>query len=164
MYGMSAFGLSQQLKIDRASAQMYIDVYFARYPKVKEYMEIARKTASEQGFVETLFGRRLYVPEINVSNIQRRRAAERAAINAPLQGTAADIIKLAMIAIDKWLCESNIEAKMIMQVHDELVFEVAEQKVKAASQKIKELMEGAAKLAVPLIVEIGVGDNWDEAH
>lgn len=164
MYGMSSFGLAQQLGTDRKTAQKYMDVYFARYPKVHDYMEQSRKMASEKGYVETLLGRRLYIPEIKVSNLQRRRAAERAAINAPLQGTAADIIKLAMISIHQWLENSNIEAKMIMQVHDELVFEAKKSKAKEISQEIKKLMEKASPLSIPLVVETGIGDNWDEAH
>ncbi len=164
IYGMSSFGLSQQLGIDTKSAKDYIDVYFARYPKVHEYMEKSREIASKQGYVETLFGRRLYVPEINVANLQRRRAAERAAINAPLQGTAADIIKLAMINIDQWLRESKADAKMIMQVHDELVFEINEKEEAYFVENIKNRMENAVELSVPLLVDVGVGPNWDEAH
>jgi DNA polymerase-1 len=164
MYGMSSFGLSQQLNIDTKSAKEYIDTYFARYPKVHEYMEKSREIAAKQGYVETLFGRRLYVPEINVANLQRRRAAERAAINAPLQGTAADIIKLAMINIDQWLTETQAKAKMIMQVHDELVFEIPENEEAYFVENIKNRMENAVKLSVPLLVDVGVGNNWDEAH
>lgn len=164
MYGMSSFGLSQQLGIDQKEAQKHIDVYFSRYPSVHQYMENARMKASEQGYVETLLGRRLYVPEIHASNQMRRRAAERAAINAPLQGTAADIIKLAMICIDRWISETNIDVKMIMQVHDELVFEVNEKCLEKAKKQIIACMEGALELSVPLIVDVGVGDNWDEAH
>lgn len=164
IYGMSSFGLSQQLGIDTKSAKEYIDTYFARYPKVHEYMEKTREIASKQGYVETLLGRRLYVPEINVTNLQRRRAAERAAINAPLQGTAADIIKLAMINIDHWLSETQADAKMIMQVHDELVFEINEKEEAYFIENIKDRMENAAKLSVPLLVDVGIGNNWDEAH
>jgi len=164
MYGMSSYGLAQQLGMSRKEAQAHIDVYFSRYPKVHGYMEAARLKASEQGYVETLFGRRLSIPEIKSSNHQRRKAAERAAINAPLQGTAADIIKLAMICVDEWLQHSRIDVKMIMQVHDELVFEVANDAVDKAKKHIRDCMEGAAKLSVPLIVDIGVGSNWDEAH
>lgn len=164
MYGMSAFGLAQQLGIERNAAQEYIDVYFHRYPKVHEYMEQARKTAAKQGYVETLFGRRLYIAEIKSSNAQRRMAAERAAINAPLQGSAADIIKYAMIAVTQWLRDTKADVHMIMQVHDELVFEVAESQLESAIKEIHRCMESAADLAVPLIVDVGVGDNWDEAH
>lgn len=164
IYGMSSFGLSQALGIDRHQAQAYIDIYFARYPKVLEYMDSTRKQAVKNGSVETIFGRRLYIPEIMVSNLQRRKAAERAAINAPLQGSAADIIKLAMIAIHHWIQQSHIDVKMIMQVHDELVFEVAQNEIETAQQKIKQLMENSSQLSVPLVVDIGVGNNWDEAH
>src|SRR5713226_3117849 len=164
IYGMSAFGLARQLKIDRNAAQEYVDLYFARYPGVKQFMDRTRAQAHEQGYVETVFGRRLYLPEINTSNHTRRQYAERTAINAPMQGTAADIIKLAMLAVDKWIEESGAEVKMIMQVHDELVFEVAEQEIAAAQENIRRCMAGVARLSVPLVVEIGVGDNWDEAH
>lgn len=164
IYGMSAFGLSRQLGIDPKLAREYMDLYFHRYPGVKDYMENTRNLAHEQGYVETLFGRRLYLPEINASNMQRQRAAERAAINAPMQGTAADIIKLAMIAVDAWLLDAKLDARMIMQVHDELVFEIAEKDVKSAINEITGYMMNAAKLDVPLIVDSGVGDNWDEAH
>jgi len=164
IYGMSAFGLAQQLGLSRKQAQSYIDLYFARYPGVKTYMDNIREQAKEQGYVETLFGRRLYLPEINARNAARRQYAERTAINAPMQGTAADIIKIAMIDTHQWLQDSQSTSKMIMQVHDELVFEVPEQQVKSFSNKIREIMCSAAKLDVPLIVDIGVGDNWDEAH
>jgi DNA polymerase-1 len=164
IYGMSAFGLAQQLGEEREAAQRYINLYFERYPGVKEYMDTIRALAHQQGYVETLFGRRLYLPEINVSNMQRRRAAERAAINAPMQGTAADIIKLAMININHWLQKSDLDVKMIMQVHDELVFEVAEHDVKKATDHIREYMCDGVKLVVPVVVDIGVGHNWDEAH
>ncbi|MDR3490495.1 MAG: DNA polymerase I [Gammaproteobacteria bacterium] len=164
IYGMSAFGLAKQLGIDRHAAQDYIEKYFARYPKVREYMENTRKQAHELGYVETLWGRRLYLPEINSSQIMRQKAAERAAINAPLQGTAADIIKRAMINIDAWLSSHNIAAKMIMQVHDELVFEVAEDKTTEIMEMIRKHMMEASDLKVPLLVSIGVGDNWDAAH
>ena len=163
IYGMSAFGLTKQLGIDRKAAQDYIDLYFARYPGVKAYMDNTRKHAKEKGYVETLWGRRLYLPEINASQIPRQRAAERAAINAPLQGSAADIIKLAMIRIEQWLREENIDAKMIMQVHDELVFEVNENKVEEISEKIRHYMSNVVSLKVPLLVSVGVGDNWDKA-
>ncbi|MEY3220656.1 MAG: hypothetical protein RIT27_2013 [Pseudomonadota bacterium] len=164
IYGMSAFGLAKQLNISRQLAQNYIDQYFLRYPAVKQYMEKTRQIAFEQGFVETVFGRRLYVPEIRASNAQRRQAAERTAINAPMQGTAADIIKKAMISVHQWILESNLDIKMIMQVHDELVFEVKENLIETAQTTVRQLMEQAADLSVPLIVEIGVGKNWDDAH
>ncbi|MCZ6617718.1 MAG: DNA polymerase I [Gammaproteobacteria bacterium] len=164
IYGMSAFGLGRQLHISRAVAQGYIDRYFERYPGVRTYMEATRAIAHDQGYVETVFGRRLYLPEINARHMQRRQAAERAAINAPMQGTAADVIKRAMLAVDAWLTESSINARMIMQVHDELVFEVAEDQVAELSTTVASLMEGAAELTVPLTVDVGVGDNWDEAH
>ncbi len=164
LYGMSAFGLAKQLGTSREQAQEYMDVYFKRFAKVKEYMESAREFASENGYVETLTGRRLFIPDINASNHMRRMAAERAAINAPLQGTAADIIKLAMICIDQTFKEENADARMVMQVHDELVFEVAKDKVESINQIIQGCMESAMSLDVPLTVSIGVGDNWDEAH
>jgi DNA polymerase-1 len=163
IYGMSAFGLAKQLGIDRHEAQDYIDRYFARYPRIKEYMETTRATAHSKGYVETLSGRRLYLPDINSSQMMRQKAAERAAINAPLQGTAADIIKRAMISLDKWLSTEKIDAKMIMQVHDELVFEVAESDVMIIMETIRKHMMDAAELKVPLLVSIGVGDNWDAA-
>jgi len=164
IYGMSAFGLAQQLGLSRGQAQEYIDLYFTRYPGVKDYMDNIRELAKEQGYVETLFGRRLYLPEINSRNAARRKYAERTAINAPMQGTAADIIKMAMLNTHQWLKNGNTENKMIMQVHDELVFEVAEQQVETFSSSIREIMCSATQLDVPLIVDIGVGDNWDEAH
>ncbi len=164
IYGMSAFGLARQLDIGRSEAQAYIDLYFARYPGVKEFMDRTRAQAAERGFVETLFGRRLYLPEINARNGQRRQAAERAAINAPMQGTAADIIKRAMINVDGWLSAEQLAARMIMQVHDELVFEVAVDAVPAFLPQVTERMAQAAALAVPLLVGVGVGNNWDEAH
>ncbi|MFW5443126.1 MAG: DNA polymerase I [Methylococcaceae bacterium] len=164
IYGMSAFGLSQQLGLSRSQAQSYIDLYFTRYPGVKVYMDTIREQAKEQGYVETLFGRRLYLPEINARNAARRQYAERTAINAPMQGTAADIIKIAMLNTDKWLQQTQSKNKMIMQVHDELVFEVAEDQIESFSDSIREIMCSAAQLNVPLIVDIGVGNNWDEAH
>ncbi|VEC02090.1 DNA polymerase I [Cedecea lapagei] len=164
IYGMSAFGLSRQLNIPRKESQKYMDLYFERYPGVLEYMERTRAQAKEQGYVETLDGRRLYLPDINSSNGARRAGAERAAINAPMQGTAADIIKRAMIAVDAWLEADKPRVKMIMQVHDELVFEVHKDDVEAVSQKVHELMENSMKLDVPLLVEVGSGKNWDEAH
>jgi DNA polymerase-1 len=164
IYGMSAFGLGKQLGIDRNLAQRYIDTYFKRYPGVKAFMDRSRETAKEKGYVETLFGRRLYIPEIDSRNAQRRQYAERTAINAPMQGTAADIVKRAMIAVDGWLRESGAPVKMIMQVHDELVFEVADPFLEEAAEAIRARMCDAAELAVPLLVEVGVGSNWDEAH
>ncbi|HSH28567.1 MAG TPA: DNA polymerase, partial [Thiohalobacter sp.] len=164
IYGMSAFGLARQLGIERGAAQEYVDLYFARYPGVKAYMDRTREQAHDQGYVETLFGRRLYLPEINARNHQRRTAAERTAINAPMQGTAADIIKLAMIRTDAWIRSGKRAVRMVMQVHDELVFEVAETQVQKVEPAIREQMQTAAELAIPLEVEIGVGANWDEAH
>ena len=165
MYGMSAFGLAKQLGIARGAAQEYIDVYFARYPGVAAYMEATREQARQQGYVETVFGRRLYLPDINARNGQLRAAAERTAINAPMQGTAADIIKRAMIDMHRWLGgDSGLDITMIMQVHDELVFEVAAVDAEAAKSPITKHMCGAASLSVPLLVDIGVGANWDEAH
>ena len=165
IYGMSAFGLAKQLGIARGAAQEYIDIYFARYPGVQAYMEATREQARQQGYVETVFGRRLYLPDINARNGQLRAAAERTAINAPMQGTAADIIKRAMIDMHRWLGSDNgLDVTMIMQVHDELVFEVAAADTEAARAPITERMCGAVSLRVPLLVDIGVGDNWDEAH
>ncbi len=164
IYGMSAFGLAKQLGLGRAEAQAYIDLYFERYPGVKRYMDDTRLLAKQQGYVETLLGRRLYLPEINASHAALRQYAERTAINAPMQGTAADIIKLAMLATDKWIEQEQPCVKMLMQVHDELVFEVAEAHLESAYEKIRTLMSSALVLDVPLLVEIGCGDNWDEAH
>jgi DNA polymerase-1 len=164
IYGMSAFGLGRQLSISRTLAQDYIDRYFARYPGVAEYMDRTRAVAHDQGYVETVFGRRLYLPEINTRNHQRRQAAERTAINAPMQGTAADIIKRAMIEVDAWLPGSGLDAVMIMQVHDELVLEAGEADVKAVVAGVNERMVAAADLSIALVVDTGVGDNWDQAH
>ncbi|MRS91906.1 DNA polymerase I [Enterobacteriaceae bacterium RIT714] len=164
IYGMSAFGLSRQLNIPRKESQKYMDLYFERYPGVLEYMERTRAQAKEKGYVETLDGRRLYLPDITSSNAARRAGAERAAINAPMQGTAADIIKRAMIAVDAWLEKDKPRVRMIMQVHDELVFEVHQDDLDAVSKKIHELMESSMKLDVPLLVEVGSGENWDQAH
>ena len=164
IYGMSAFGLAKQLNIGRYEAQDYINVYFERYPGVKAYMDETRKLAHDRGYVETVFGRRLYLPEINSRNGQRRQYAERTAINAPMQGTAADIIKRAMISVDKALSQSKADAKVVMQVHDELVVEVMAKDVEAVADLLRIEMEQAATLKVPLIVDIGIGDNWDEAH
>lgn len=163
IYGMSAFGLTRQLGIDRKSAQEYIDRYFTRYPSVRGYMDNTRAHARDKGYVETLWGRRLYIPDIKASQIPRQKAAERAAINAPLQGSAADIIKMAMIRIDRWLREENINAKMIMQVHDELVFEAAENELEQIKEGIRRHMSEVVSLRVPLLVSVGSGDNWDEA-
>tara|TARA_B100000609_G_C17213667_1_gene435284 strand:- start:63 stop:2780 length:2718 start_codon:yes stop_codon:yes gene_type:complete len=164
IYGMSAFGLAKQLDISRALAQDYIDSYFSRYPKVLDYMEQTKGQASRLGYVETLFGRRLYLPEINAKQVMRRQAAERTAINAPMQGTAADIIKKAMLEVDSWLGRSNVDCRMIMQVHDELVFEVAESDIDEVGSEVENLMSQSASLDVPLTVTVGRGDNWEEAH
>ena len=164
IYGMSAFGLAKQLDISRALAQDYIDSYFSRYPKVLDYMEQTKGQASRLGYVETLFGRRLYLPEINAKQVMRRQAAERTAINAPMQGTAADIIKKAMLRVDGWLGRSNVDCRMIMQVHDELVFEVAESDIDEVGSEVENLMSQSASLDVPLTVTVGRGDNWEEAH
>ncbi|MDD1622543.1 MAG: DNA polymerase I [Methylococcaceae bacterium] len=164
IYGMSAFGLAQQLGLPRNQAQAYIDLYFSRYPGVKQYMDNIREQAKSQGYVETIFGRRLYLPEINSRNASLRQYAERTAINAPMQGTAADIIKRAMIGCDAWIRDSGADVKMIMQVHDELVFEVAESQLQNCMETIRGIMSGAAELQVPLLVEVGYGENWDEAH
>ena len=164
IYGMSEFGLARQLGITRHEARAYIETYFERYPGVRRYMDATREHAREKGYVETLFGRRLYLPEIRVANQQRRQAAERTAINAPMQGTAADIIKRAMIAVDAWLQAESVSARMIMQVHDELVFEVDAHHVGMVRGKVQELMASAADLRVVLVVDAGVGDSWDEAH
>jgi len=164
IYGMSAFGLAKQLDIERYEAQNYVNLYFERYPRVKEYMERTRKVASEQGYVETVFGRRLYLPDINARNGMRRQYAERTAINAPMQGTAADIIKIAMINLDAELEKLKLNCAMLMQVHDELVFEVKESDLDASTEMINKAMVEAVSLNVPLVVDIGVGDNWDEAH
>ena len=164
IYGMSAFGLAKQIGVDRKQSQAYIDRYFARYPGVLDYMERTRAQASEQGYVETIFGRRLYLPEINAKNPALRKGAERTAINAPMQGTAADIIKKAMVAVDNWLSASGLDARVILQVHDELVLEVREDLVEQVRDEVRSHMSDAAKLDVPLVVEVGVGNNWDEAH
>lgn len=164
IYGMGAQKLGKDIGVDTKTAKAYIDVYFARYPGVREYMDRTRAQAADQGYVETLFGRRLYLPEINSNKPQERAGAERTAINAPMQGTAADIIKKAMVKVDNWLTASGLDAKVILQVHDELVLEVREDLVAEVSAKIREHMSDAAKLDVPLVVDVGVGDNWDEAH
>jgi DNA polymerase-1 len=165
IYGMSAFGLARQLDIPRHEAQHYMERYFERFPGVLEYMETTREKAAEQGFIETLYGRRLHLPEINATNAGRRKAAERAAINAPMQGTAADIIKLAMINVHAWVnAQPEGSIHTIMQVHDELVFEIKTELVEEMIPQICQQMEQAAKLDVPLLVEAGFGNNWDEAH
>jgi len=164
IYGMSAFGLAKQLGTSRKEAATYIEHYFETYPGVQQYMERTREMAREQGFVETLLGRRLYLPEINARNPMLRQGAERTAINAPMQGTAADIIKCAMLHVDEWLTQSAMDARMIMQVHDELVFEVAESHLDTFIDSVTRIMESAAQLNVPLLVEVGVGDNWEQAH
>ncbi|WP_412024964.1 DNA polymerase I [Burkholderia cepacia] len=164
IYGMSAFGLASNLGITRDAAKLYIDRYFARYPGVAQYMEDTRAIAKEKGYVETVFGRRLWLPEINGGNGPRRQAAERAAINAPMQGTAADLIKLSMIAVDDWLTRDRLASRMIMQVHDELVLEVPDDELSLVREKLPEMMCGVAKLKVPLVAEVGAGANWEEAH
>ncbi len=164
IYGMSAFGLARQLDIERSAAQQYMDRYFQRYPGVAEYMRVTREQAREQGYVETVFGRRLWLPEIRGSNAARRQGAERAAINAPMQGTAADLIKLAMVAVQHWLVAEKLQSKLIMQVHDELVLEVPDAELETIKTGLARLMAGVAQLAVPLLVEIGTGPNWDKAH
>ena len=164
IYGMSAFGLARQIGVSRGEAQSYIDLYFSRYPGVKNYMDMIRELAAQQGYVETVFGRRLYLPEINSRNGTRRQYAERTAINAPMQGSAADIIKKAMINVDQWIMEEQPAVKMIMQVHDELVFEVPEISREENMKSVKLLMSTAAHLAIPLIVDMGYGQNRDEAH
>ncbi len=164
IYGMSAFGLARQLDITRGDAQEYVDLYFERYPGVKKFMDDTREQAHGQGYVETVLGRRLYLPDINHRNGQRRQYAERTAINAPMQGTAADIIKRAMIVVDNWIESAGLDIKLIMQVHDELVFEIRDEHIEAAKIEINRLMTGAAELKVPLVVDIGIGSNWDEAH
>ncbi|HSS65324.1 MAG TPA: DNA polymerase I, partial [Gammaproteobacteria bacterium] len=164
IYGMSAFGLARQLGISRGEAQQYVDTYFARYPGVKSFMDETRERARDRGYVETVFGRRLYLPEIKSRNAQRRQYAERTAINAPMQGTAADIIKLAMVRIHDWLQKEKADARMIMQVHDELVFEVSEEHIQVVRKEVIGRMSAAAKLSVPLVVDVGSGKNWDEAH
>ena len=164
IYGMSAFGLAKQLGISRGESQDYIGRYFSRYPGVQEYMDNTRSQAADQGYVETIFGRRLYLPDINARNAIARQAAERTAINAPMQGSAADIIKLAMIRVSQWLQSAQLDARIIMQVHDELVFEVAQEQLSALQAGVKQAMEGAAQLQVPLLVDMGTGPDWDQAH
>jgi DNA polymerase-1 len=164
IYGMSAFGLARQLGIERGAAQEYVDLYFQRYPGVAEFMDRIRSQAKEDGYVETLFGRRLYLPDINARNHQRRTAAERTAINAPMQGTAADIIKRAMLAVDGWICRDEPPVRLLMQVHDELVLEVEASFLEQATEHLRDYMQGAATLAVPLLVDVGIGDDWETAH
>jgi DNA polymerase-1 len=164
IYGMSAFGLASNLGIERDAAKSYMERYFLRYPGVAKYMEATRALAKQQGYVETVFGRRLWLPEINSPNGPRRGAAERAAINAPMQGTAADLIKLAMIAVSKWIRDGRLGTRLIMQVHDELVLEVPDGEVDAVCTRVPALMSAVADLKVPLLAEVGVGSNWDEAH
>ena len=164
IYGMSAFGLARQLGIDRGSAQKYVDLYFQRYPGVKRYMDETRAMAREQGFVETVFGRRLYLPEIRSRNQQLRQYAERSAINAPMQGTAADIVKRAMVGVHDWLSGMQAQARLVMQVHDELVLEVREDGVEAVERGLRDRMTAAAELRVALRVDIGRGADWDVAH
>ncbi|OGA22005.1 MAG: DNA polymerase I [Betaproteobacteria bacterium RIFCSPLOWO2_02_FULL_67_19] len=164
IYGMSAFGLARQLGLERSAAQQYMERYFARYPGVAEYMQRTREAARAQGYVETVFGRRLWLPEIRGGNGQRRQGAERAAINAPMQGTAADLIKMAMIAVQKWIDEEQLKTRLIMQVHDELVLEVPNPELDTVKHTLPKLMSGVAELSVPLVVDVGVGPNWDKAH
>ena len=164
IYGMSAFGLAQNLGLERATAQAYIESYFSRYPGVKKFMDETREKARALGYVETVFGRRLRLPEIQSGSPARRQGAERAAINAPMQGTAADLIKMAMVSVQNWLDQKKLKSLLIMQVHDELVLEVPEQELDEVKEKVRELMQNVAKLDVPLIVDAGVGDNWDQAH
>jgi DNA polymerase-1 len=164
IYGMSAFGLAANLGIERDAARTYMERYFTRYPGVAKYMESTRALAKRQGYVETVFGRRLWLAEINSPNGPRRAAAERAAINAPMQGTAADLIKLAMIAVHDWLLQQRLASRLIMQVHDELVLEVPDAELDSVKSALPELMTGVAKLDVPLVVDVGVGPNWDRAH
>ena len=164
IYGMSAFGLASQLGIERSAAQQYMDRYFSRYPGVAQYMQDTRESARQRGYVETVFGRRLYLPDIRATNNARRQAAERAAINAPMQGTAADLVKLAMIAVHRWIATESLASRLIMQVHDELVLEVPNREIDTVKKKVPELMAGVASLEVPLVVDIGTGANWEQAH
>jgi len=164
IYGMSAFGLANQLNVSRSDAQQYVDRYFEKYPGVRNYMDQTQALADEKGYVETIFGRRLYLPDIHAGNAMIRKAAQRTAINAPMQGSAADIIKQAMIDIDHWLALGDLDARMLLQVHDELVFEVKEDDIDLLADGVKFRMMTAASLDVPLVVDIGVGNNWDQAH
>src|SRR4051812_17271694 len=164
IYGMSSFGVAQNLGIDRGTAQTYVERYFARFPGARRFMDETRRRARETGYVETVFGRRLWLPELKSGAPVRRQAAERAAINAPMQGTAADLIKLAMIAVQGFLQHEKLKSLLIMQVHDELVLEVPEGEVEAVKSNVRELMQSVHKLDVPLVADVGVGDNWDQAH
>jgi len=164
IYGMSAFGLARNLGLERSAAQTYIERYFARYPGVARYMEETRERARRQGYVETVFGRRLILPEIRSSNASRRQGAERAAINAPMQGTAADLIKLAMVAVENWLEAEQRQSRLVLQVHDELVLEVPDAELMTVRQHLPALMASVGQLQVPLLVEVGVGPDWDAAH
>jgi DNA polymerase-1 len=164
IYGMSAFGLARNLGLEQSAAKAYIERYFARYPGVAAFMEATRAAARERGYVETMLGRRMWATDIRSGNNARRQGAERAAINAPMQGTAADLIKLAMIAVARWLRERELAAKLVLQVHDELVLEVPERELDEVRARLPELMSGVAQLAVPLVVDVGAGANWDEAH
>ena len=164
IYGMSAFGLARQLDLERSAAQAYIERYFTRYPGVAKYMESTRNNAKMNGYVETVFGRRLWLPEIRAAQVGRRQGAERAAINAPMQGTAADLIKLAMIAVQGWIDREKLQSRLIMQVHDELVLEVPDAELARVRIELPPLMTQVAKLRAPLAVEVGVGANWDQAH
>ena len=164
IYGMSAFGLANQLNVSRSDAQQYVDRYFEKYPGVRNYMDQTQAEADEKGYVETIFGRRLYLPDIHAGNAMIRKAAQRTAINAPMQGSAADIIKQAMIDIDNWLALGELDARMLLQVHDELVFEVREEDIDLLADGVKFRMMTAASLDVPLVVDIGIGNNWDQAH
>ena len=164
IYGMSAFGLANQLNVSRSDAQQYVDRYFERYPNVRNYMDQTQALADEKGYVETIFGRRLYLPDIHAGNAMIRKAAQRTAINAPMQGSAADIIKRAMIDIDNWLALGELDARMLLQVHDELVFEVRVKDIDLLADGVKFRMMTAASLDVPLVVDIGIGNNWDQAH
>jgi DNA polymerase-1 len=164
IYGMSSFGLASNLGVERAAAQMYIDKYFQRFVGEKRFMDETRARAKRDGYVETVFGRRLWLPEINSPNGPRRQGAERAAINAPMQGTAADLIKLSMIAVQDWLDAEKLQSLMVMQVHDELVLEVREEELELVRKRLPELMAGVATLKVPLLAEVGAGPNWEQAH
>jgi DNA polymerase-1 len=164
IYGMGAFGLAQQLGIERGAAQQFIDRYFQRYPGVAAYMQATREYAREHGYVETVFGRRLWLPDIKAAGGPRRAGAERAAINAPMQGTAADLVKLAMIAVQGWLESEHLATKLVLQVHDELVLEVPERELARVKKELPEKMTGVAQLSVPLVVDVGSGPNWERAH
>jgi DNA polymerase-1 len=165
IYGMGVYGLAKNLNIERTAAQNYIERYFSKYPSVRQYMEFTKEAARQNGYIETFFGRKLWVPDINGSNGMRRAAAERAAINGPMQGTAADLIKMAMVAVADWIKkEDALKGKMIMQVHDELVFEVPDEEIEIFNLNVKKIMENIASLDIPLIVEIGSGINWEQAH